>query len=105
MPPVLLSFSQCNPDAVPRLFADFGPDGFGHPENVFRRFHAYEAAVVGLAVKCCMNLDTALTEFLPDIIGKVNVCPIHVRHFLQDGIKRIILGFISAPSLPVFCLQ
>ena len=79
-PPPLLSFLQCNPDAIPRLFADFGPDGFGDTEDVCRCFHAYEAAVVGLAVKCCMNLDTALAEFLPDIIGKVNVCPIHVRN-------------------------
>ena len=47
------------------------------------------AAVIGLAVKFSVNLHTALSEFLPDIIGKFNISPVDIRHFPKFCIKFI----------------
>ncbi len=68
------------------LFSDFGPDGFGHPENVSRRFHTHKTAVVWFTVKCCMNLDASPAEFRPDVIGKINIGAVNIGHLLQCGI-------------------
>ena len=74
---------------VSRLLIDLCPDVLTDSDNMAGRFHTDKAAVIGLAVKFSVNLHTALSEFLPDIIGKFNISPVDIRHFPKFCIKFI----------------
>ena len=71
---------------VAGLFSYFGADVFKYSDYITYRAvfifysHVYYAAVVGLAVKLGMNLDSALAEFLFYVIGKNDVCAVYVRN-------------------------
>ena len=71
------------------LFADLSADILAYAENVSRRAHPHQTALVKDTVKLGGNRGAAAAEFSPHIPGKFNICPVQPFNLPDYGIKFI----------------
>lgn len=76
---------------VTRLLLDSFPDGLSKTNDIRHRpvvllySHVDNATIVRLAVKCCVDSQSALSELRLEVIRKFNIRPIYVRNFLMTA--------------------
>lgn len=84
-----LSLADRHFHSIAGLFPNLLPDILPKPNNMPRRFHSDQTAVIRLSVKRSMHLHPPRAKFLPDIIRKFHISPINIRHLPYDSRKRI----------------
>lgn len=90
----LLSFCDYYMDGISGLFVYAAADVFPQADDVARSLHPDQASVIGNTVKKGVNLNTAFTEFFPDIIREFYIGSVDIRDFQNKGIEFVLFSFI-----------
>ena len=81
-----------NMNGISIAFPQFFPYGFQHSDDIAQisvrilDTHIDNTAVVWDPIKFSMNLYPPLSEHLPDVPGKNNICPALIRDLMEDSI-------------------